>query len=150
MNTLELFELEAKTRFFYLMSEFNFLPPEIRTYAYSRTLEYRSPQLSVTLNYEIGSLPWVTLARLAPETHNREIREIVNLDLALSDAGLQRPWSDWVPRDVPADVLLRTVHFQADALKRTCATFLRGEFGAVWSRLVTEQRALSEKRKGMN
>ena len=111
-------------------------------------LEYSNATIRVRVNYELGSLPWVTLHRTG-KTSDRMKAEAINLDVALADFGLHRPITDWSPEDVPDEVLRQMIDFQAEALRKTCEPYLRGEFGQEWSRLVEEHRAVFERRRGL-
>jgi hypothetical protein len=146
VSTFDVFAQGAKEQFHYLLTEFGFSSPADRQYSIGRVLEYSNAATRVRVNYELGSLPWVTLHRIGNPS-GRIRGEGINLDGALAHFGLSPPITDWSPKDVPDEVLRQMIAFQAEALRKTCEPYLKGEFDQEWTSLVEEQRAVFERRR---
>jgi hypothetical protein len=130
MANLDFFFDEARRVFHFLEREHGFDPPltgtEVR--GYTGWLIYRNPTTEVTVQYEIGSAPWVTIAPVKTQGEKRASTTPVSLELMIREAGKPEEVIARPPSQMSEEVLGVMLQEKANWLRRLAKDFLVGRF----------------------
>jgi hypothetical protein len=126
-----LFGERTQHHFRFLVDDYGFRVIGGDVAAYEAWVVFENGTTRVTVSYEIGSAPWVEIARLERAGAKVVVRDETSLELLLHTRGRPDPFAGRVHADIPDDELDRMLAVKAANLREEAGELLRGDFSSI-------------------
>jgi hypothetical protein len=125
------FVASTERHFGFLVGDYGFLLKGVDVAAYEAWVTFENETTRVTVTYEMGSPPWVEIARLEHRDDKRIARDEISLDFVLEEHGKKDAESPVGYGDIPDEIVDEMLRAKAKSLREDAADLLRGDFEAL-------------------
>ncbi len=128
--------------FSFLVEGYGFRHVSTQAVAYECAVIFENETTRVTVDYEMGSPPWVAIGRIEQRSGKAIVRDETSLEIILSEKGLPDVEAPAAFGDIPDEEIDEMLRLKAISLRKEADDLLRGNFESLPNLLkATEENA---------